>query len=112
MASYDVAMNVRQALDDVLWAHLRVLLLLFQRRRLAHGWAVQIDPIELKLKPPGSKLLKLRCDVLLSNFAFKFNLRRHSTVEEADLVREGMLEPWLKTYFQDTHPVGRCRLNV
>jgi len=29
-----------------------------------------------KLKPPGSKRLKLNWDILLSNFAFKFNLRR------------------------------------
>jgi hypothetical protein len=28
------------------------------------------------LKAPGSKLLKLKCDVLLSNFPFDLNLRR------------------------------------
>ena len=33
-----------------------------------------------KLKPPGSKRLKLQCDDLLSNFAFKFNLRRYIEV--------------------------------
>ena len=31
-----------------------------------------------KLKPPGSKPLKLMCDILLSIFAFKFNLRRYT----------------------------------
>jgi len=31
-----------------------------------------------KLKPPGSKRLKLRCVVPLAKFAFKFNLRRYS----------------------------------
>jgi hypothetical protein len=30
-----------------------------------------------KLKPPGTKRLKVRCDVLLSTSAFKFNLRRY-----------------------------------
>jgi len=30
-----------------------------------------------KLKPPGTESLKLKCDDLLSNFAFKFNMRRY-----------------------------------
>jgi hypothetical protein len=30
------------------------------------------------LKAPGTKLLKLKCDKLLSKFAFKFNLRRYT----------------------------------
>ena len=51
---------------------------------LAHhgprGRAVQINPIKLKLTPPGSKRLKLKCDVLLSTFAFKINLRRYHVV--------------------------------
>ena len=40
------------------------------------GKAVQADPIKPKLKPPRTKLVKLKYDVLLSRFAFKFNLRR------------------------------------
>jgi len=39
---------------------------------------VQVDPIKPKLKPPGSKRLNLNCDVLLSNFAFKFILCHYS----------------------------------
>jgi hypothetical protein len=39
---------------------------------------VQVDPIEPKLKPPGTKRLKLNCDILLSTSAFRFNLRRNS----------------------------------
>jgi len=31
-----------------------------------------------KLKPPGTKRLELKCDILLSNFGFKFNLRRYN----------------------------------
>jgi len=33
--------------------------------------------MKFKLKPPGTKRLKLKCHVLLSSFAFKFNLRRY-----------------------------------
>ena len=32
------------------------------------------------LKPPGRNRLTLKCDVLLSNFVFKFNLRRYTAV--------------------------------
>ena len=42
------------------------------------GEAVQVDPFKPKLKPPGTKRLKLKYDELPSNFAFKFNLRRYS----------------------------------
>ena len=35
-----------------------------------------VDPVKPMLKPPGTKRLKLKCDVLLSSFAFKINLRR------------------------------------
>ena len=41
---------------------------------------MQVDPIKPKLKPPGSKRLKLKCHTLLSTFAFKVNLRRYSEV--------------------------------
>ena len=44
-----------------------------------------------------SKRLKLRCDRLLSSFAFKFNLRRYNPVKAfAPLILQ----------------VGRCRLTV
>jgi hypothetical protein len=32
-----------------------------------------------KLKPPGTKRLRLKHDGLLSNFGFKFNLGRYTT---------------------------------
>ena len=38
---------------------------------------MQVDPVKPTLKAPGIKLLKLECDKPLSNFAFKFNLRRY-----------------------------------
>jgi hypothetical protein len=43
--------------------------------RQDQGRAVQVDPIKPILKPPGTKRLKLECDILLLNYAFKFNLR-------------------------------------
>jgi hypothetical protein len=42
------------------------------------GRAVQVDPIKPTLRAPGTKRLKLNCDVLLSTSAFKFNLRRYT----------------------------------
>ena len=42
---------------------------------------MQVDPINPMLKPPGAKHLKVIYDELLSSFAFKFNLRRHSKGE-------------------------------
>jgi len=38
---------------------------------------VQVDLIIPMLKPPGTKVLKLKCDTLVSTSAFKFNLRRY-----------------------------------
>ena len=42
------------------------------------GRAVQVNPIIPKLKPPGTKLLKLNCDELLSTSAITFNSRRYT----------------------------------
>ena len=47
-------------------------------RRDAPGKAMQIDPIKPTLKPPGIKLVKLKFDTPLSNFAFSFNMRRYN----------------------------------
>ena len=41
---------------------------------------MQVDPIKLTLKAPGTKILKLAYDELRSSFAFKFNLRRYNQV--------------------------------
>jgi hypothetical protein len=41
------------------------------------------------LKPPGTKHLKLNCDDLLSNFAFKINLRRYAKVLLKDPLGSG-----------------------
>ena len=42
---------------------------------------MQVDPIKPKLKPPGTKRLKLKCDILLSTSAVKFNLRRYTLAD-------------------------------
>jgi len=41
------------------------------------GRVVQVDPIKPTLKVPGTKRLKLKYDEHVSDFAFKFNLRRY-----------------------------------
>jgi hypothetical protein len=43
-----------------------------------------VDLIKPTLKPPGIKRLYSRYDELLSNFAFKFNLRRYTLVQIMD----------------------------
>ena len=48
--------------------------------RDGNGRAVQVDPVKPTLKQPGTKRLKLKCDILLSTSSLKFNLRRHTTV--------------------------------
>jgi hypothetical protein len=50
-----------------------------------------------KLKPPGFTRSKLKYDEPLSNFAFKFSLRRYTTL--------------LFSVPADGDTVGRCRLN-
>jgi len=40
-----------------------------------------------KLKAPGTKRLKLKCDILLSTSAFKFNLRRYPKSPAAAVFR-------------------------
>ena len=50
-----------------------------------HGKAVQADPIKPTLKPTGTKRLGLKRDVLISTFAFKFNLRRYTTAALAEV---------------------------
>jgi hypothetical protein len=56
--------------------------------------AVQVDPIKPNLKPPGTKRLKLDCDVLLSKNAFKFNLRRFNEVAAGGFVGHDLEAAW------------------
>jgi endonuclease/exonuclease/phosphatase family metal-dependent hydrolase len=61
----------------------------------AHGRTVQVDPIKSTLKAPGHARLRLNCDDMLSNLAFKFNLRRYSTVARRWRPREASGTPAL-----------------
>jgi hypothetical protein len=47
--------------------------------------AVLVDPIKPTLKPPITKRLKLECDILLSTFSFKFNLRRYNVATAPEM---------------------------
>ena len=47
-------------------------------QHLHAGEAVQVDPIRSTLKAPGTDLLTLEYDDLLSYFAFNFDLRHHT----------------------------------
>ena len=59
---------------------------------------MQVDPIKPTLKAPGAKRLKLKCDELLSSFAFNFNLRRYTSCRD--------------DRFAAIYMVGRCRLHL
>ena len=58
---------------------------------------MQLDPIKPTLKAPGSERLKLKCDHLVSKFAFTFYLRRY-TKATYDALATSLCK------------VGRCRL--
>ena len=47
---------------------------------------MHVDPIKPTLKAPGTRLLKLKCDILVSTSAFKFNLRRYNKPGADDVV--------------------------
>ena len=66
-----------------------------------HGGAVQVEPTKSMLKAPGTKRLKLNYDILISSFAFSFNLRRYTTVDLDALVSR------LKTTSSMIHEEGR-----
>ena len=63
---------------------------------------MQLDPIKPTLKAPGTKCLKLKYDKLLSNFAFKFKLRRYTMVYDYTL----------KVKYAALTKVGQCRLTL
>ena len=45
---------------------------------------MQVDPNKPTLKAPGAMHLKLRCDGPVSNFAYKFNMRRYTVAGTDD----------------------------
>jgi hypothetical protein len=67
--------------------------------------------MKLTLKAPGSKRLKLRYDELLSNVAFKLNLRRYIMAHDSDDFNKWEAGQAL-TRALLLHLVGRCRLTL
>jgi hypothetical protein len=70
---------MHRPISDLEWAPAVRFLVAVSDHLRHHGMAVQVDPIKPKLKLPGAKRLKLKCDERLSKFAFKINLRRYVT---------------------------------
>jgi hypothetical protein len=68
----------------------------------------RLTPIKPTLEPPGIKLLKPNSDESLSNFAFKFNLRRYTKAGENQL-KTLITEHVAKT---GSPKVRRCRLTL
>jgi hypothetical protein len=54
---------------------------------------MQVDPIKPTLKAPGTKRLKAKNVGSLSNFAFKFNLRRFNKATEKFAKAAAKAEP-------------------
>jgi hypothetical protein len=92
MASYDVASDKSQALVPAPAAAAR-------RVRVPHqGEAVQVDPIKITLKAPGTKRLKLQYYEPPSNFAFNFNLRSYIK-DQAKTLRVPAYQLWCTLLF-------------
>ena len=87
---------------------------------VGRGKVVQVDPIKPNLKPPGTRHLKVKCDTLISTFAFKFNLRRYNVDRQTRALRgqgltlvhfSSQLEPSLthkNTLFSINTPLTRA----
>jgi hypothetical protein len=60
------------------------------------------------LKPPGTKRLKVTCDIMLSTSAFKFNLRRYIVddafpiAEELGDILELLAGAYTRSHFRST----------
>ena len=75
----------------------------FMRRcggRWCPGRAVQAHPIKRTMEAAGTKRLKLKHHKLLSNVAFKFNLRRYArgaaaALQQSAVQPRGGRDPWI-----------------
>jgi hypothetical protein len=66
-----------------------------------------------KLKPLGTKRLKLEYDGLLLNFGFKFSLRRYTEVVAMTCTHAALKRSdFLRLGFKYDNLVGRCRLTL
>ena len=68
-----------------------------------------VDPFKPTLKVPGTDLLKLKSEELLSNFAFRSNLRRYSMARRGELLpqtvgqAQGWVDPWSESGRSDLY---------
>jgi hypothetical protein len=62
-------------------------------RRRTRGWAVRVEPMTSMLKAAATKRLTLIHDVLLSTFAFNFNLHRFNEDVAQRLLADGASHP-------------------
>ena len=60
-------------------------------RHRRRGKAVQDGTIKPTLTAPGTKRLTLKCDILLSTSAFKFNSRRYTVVTNRTFAVEDII---------------------
>ena len=73
---------------------------------------MQVEPVKPKLKPPGAKRLKLKCDVLRLCSAFGFSLRRYTKEGVVDAAGETKAFKKVACSIVETFGVGRCRLTL
>jgi len=70
---------------------------------------VQVEPIKSKLNAPGTKRLKLKYDIMLSSFAFSFNLRRYTATGAAAAAAAGSWRAAAAAAARgETHHDARC----
>ena len=81
---------------------------------------MQVDPIKPTLKAPGTKPLTLKCDKLISNSAFNFNLLRYTVgnaavrrlVEERGWSAAGPPNMPISAYRLGELPIQSCGQSV
>ena len=73
---------------------------------------MQVDPIKPTVKAPGIKLLKLKYDTPLSNFAFNFNWRRYTKGFAIAAPPRPYPRRVLETFEKFPREAGQCRLPV
>ena len=68
---------------------------------------MQIDPVKPTLKAPGTKRLKLTREGLLSDFGFKFNLRRYILALRITAAREFLRDIFVSPETRDYYVAPR-----
>jgi hypothetical protein len=69
---------------------------------------VQLDPVKPTLKAPGTKRLKVKDDEPLPSSAFKVNLRRYSSEEEAEAEKNSQSVDYLLKRDAENRVIQAC----